>query len=182
MDNGRIFKLRALGVALLVAAFGGGANAQDGEAQERDTPRVARECLSHPTIKRTKILNDRNIVFVTRDNTIYNNQLPRQCPSLKRGSLVRYPIENARLCAGGSFQLLWETSPRNYVPAFVCQLGIFVSITESELEDLTAMTDESRERRPRRRSLREAVTTEQVELAPVEPTPAPADTEAAIAE
>jgi hypothetical protein len=182
MDIGRILRPRALGVALLVAAFGGGANAQDGEAQERDTPRVARDCLNHPTIKRTKILNDRNIVFVTRDDTIYNNQLPRRCPSLKRGSLVNYPIENGRLCTGGSFQLLWETTPRNYVPAFVCQLGMFMPITESELEDLTAMTDESRERRPRRRSLREAVTTEQVELPPVERTPAPADTDAAITE
>jgi hypothetical protein len=127
--------------------------------------------LPQPTIKRTKILNDRNIVFVARDGTIYNNQLPRRCPSLKRNTLVNYPVEHGRMCAGDNFQLMWEASPRNYVPAFVCQLGLFVPITESELEDLTAITEENRERRPRRRSVREAVTTEQVELPPAEAAP-----------
>jgi hypothetical protein len=171
----------AVGVALLAAVMSGGATAQDGAEPAGDEPRVARECLNHPAIKRTKILNDRNIVFVTRDDTIYNNQLPRQCPSLKRNSLVNYPIQNGRLCAGNNFQLLWEASPRNYVPAFVCQLGVFVPITEGELADLTAMTDEDRQRKPRRRSAREAVTTEQVELPaeaaeaaePESPTPDP---------
>jgi hypothetical protein len=36
---------------------------------------------------------------------------------------------------------------------------------------LTAITEENRERRPRRRSVREAVTTEQVELPPAEAAP-----------
>jgi hypothetical protein len=168
----------ATGAALLAAALSSPAAGQDGEDAERDAPSAARSCLPHPTIKRTKILDGRNIVFVTRDDTIYNNQLPRQCPSLKRGSLVNYPVEHGRVCAGDNFQLLWETSPRNYVPAFVCKLGLFVPITESELADLTAMTEESRERRPRRRSVREAVTTEQVELPPTEAAPAPTGGEA----
>lgn len=144
------------------------------EAEE--SPREAEACLDHPTIRRTRVLNDRNIVFVTRDNTIYNNQLPKECPSLRRGSLVSYPIEQRRLCAGGSFQVLWQTGAgNNYIPAFVCQLGLFVPISESELEDLTAATDESRERRPRRRSRREVVTTEQIELPPAETAPTTGD-------
>jgi hypothetical protein len=173
MNNSRFARRPTIGAALLAAVVCGGAWAQAGSEQDRgESSGVARECLNHPAIRRTKILNDRNIVFVTRDDTIYNNQLPRQCPSLNRSSLVRYPIENARLCAGGSFQLLWETSPRNYVPAFVCQLGLFVPITEDELADLTAMTEENRERRPRRRSTREAVTTEEVEVPRAETPPA----------
>ena len=56
-------------------------------------------------------------------------------------------------------------------PAFVCQLGHFLPITAAELEDLTAMTDEDRARTSRRRSSREAVTTEQVELPPAETAP-----------
>jgi hypothetical protein len=168
--------------ALLAAALSSPAVGQDGEDTERDAPSAAQSCLAQPMIKRTKILNDRNIVFVARDDSIYNNQLPRQCPSLKRGSLVNYPIEHGRLCAGANIQLLWEASPRNYVPAFVCQLGLFVPITESELADLTAMTDEDRERRPRRRSLREAVRSEQVELPPPEAAPERANPEAPISE
>ena len=96
---------------------------------------------------------------------------------------MSYPIEQRRLCAGGAFQVLWQTGggASSYIPAFVCQLGYFVPISESELEDLTAATDESRDRRPRRRSRREAVTTEQVELPPATAAPAPvsADTEPA---
>ena len=164
----------------LEAGFDAGVES-DLEAEE--APREARACLDHPTIRRTRVLDDRNIVFVTRDNTIYNNQLPKECPSLRRGSLVNYPIEQRRLCVGGSFQVLWQTGAgNNYIPAFVCQLGLFVPISEGELEDLTAATDSSRDRRPRRRSRREAVTTEQIELpaaeaasAARETTPAPAE-------
>ena len=68
----------------LAAALNAPAGAQSGEGQESDAPSAVQQCLNHPTIRRTKILNERNIVFVTRDGTIYNNQLPRQCPSLRR--------------------------------------------------------------------------------------------------
>jgi hypothetical protein len=169
--------------ALLAAALATGAKAQDGTTQASDSEpgSVARPCLNHPAIRRTKVLNDRNIVFVMRDDTIYSNQLPRQCPSLKRNSLVNYTIENSRVCAGDRFQVLWELGPGNYAPAFVCQLGSFVPITEAELEDLTAMTEQDRSRSNSRRSRREAVTTEEVELPPAAaadsapPEPAPTE-------
>jgi len=171
MDEHTIRK-RSAGVctALLAAVLGTAASAQDGADDDSgdEPPRAAQTCLNHPTIKRTKILNDRNIVFITRDDTIYNNQLPRQCPSLKRGSLVNYAIEHSRLCAGGQFQVLWQLDMNRYAPAFVCQLGAFVPITEDELETLTAMTEENRSRRSARRSKGEAVTTEEVELPPAE--------------
>jgi len=142
-------------------------------AQDDDAPRAVESCVSHPSIKRTKVLGDGNIVFVMRDDTIYNNALPRQCPSLRRGSLVNYPIENKRLCAGSAFQVLWEMGNKNYIPAFVCHLGNFVPITEDELADLTAMTAVGSERNQRRRSNREAVTTEPVALPPAEPVALP---------
>jgi hypothetical protein len=159
---------------LLAAVLSAPLAAQDGEdAPEDDATSMARPCLNHPTIRRTRILNDRNIVFYTRGGTIYNNHLPRECPSLKPRMLVNYGITNGRVCAGDSFQVLWETRPGAYVPAFLCPLGYFVPITKAELEDLTAATEESRERRPRGRSSREAGTIEQVELPPDEGTTAP---------
>ena len=187
MAKGRIrMHWAETGAALLAAALISAAAGQDGENDERDAASAARSCLPHPTIKRTKILDGRNIVFVTRDDTIYNNQLPRQCPSLRRGSLVNYAVANRQLCAGGQFQVLWQTGAGNFTPAFTCQLGAFVPITEADLEDLTTMTDEDRDRRrTRRRSSREAVTSEQVELPPraePEEAPAPAQSPAAPAE
>ena len=157
----------------LAAAQNGGATAS-GNAAQSDEPSMAQPCLNHSAIRRTKVLNDRNIVFVMRDDNIYNSQLPRQCPGLRRNSLVNYGIAtNSRLCAGSLFQVLWEQGPNNYLPAAVCKLGNFVPITEAELEDLTVMTEPERGRRSGRRSgrsSREAVTTEQVQLpAPSEP-------------
>jgi hypothetical protein len=88
--------------------------------------------------------------------------------------LVNYGIANGRICAGDRFQVLWETAPGNYSPAFLCQLGSFREISATELEDLLAMTEENREKRRRGRSSREAVTTEQVELPRAEAAPADA--------
>lgn len=176
MDDGRP-PARTVAYALLLTALcSGGASAQDGKdaAADNDEASIAKACLDNPTIKRTQILNDRNIVFITRDDSIYNNQLPRQCPSLRRGALVNYAVANRQLCAGSQFQVLWQTGTGNYTPAFTCQLGAFVPITEADLQDLTTMTDEDRDRRrSRKRSAREAVTSEQVELPPrAEPAPA----------
>ncbi|HUQ53354.1 MAG TPA: hypothetical protein VM692_14095 [Gammaproteobacteria bacterium] len=166
--NSRKFNARTAACALLLAsAITGGANAQDGKDRDDDEATVAKACLDHNTIRRTRILGDRNIAFVTKRNEIYNNQLPRQCPSLNRNSLVNYAVANRELCAGSIFQVLWQTGLGNYTPAFTCQLGAFVPITEDELETLAAVNNEdSDRRRPRRRSSQEAVTTEQVELPP----------------
>jgi hypothetical protein len=162
--------------ALLVAAFSSpNAAQQDDEEEVTSRSRAPRSCLPHPTIDRTKILNDRTIVFVTRDDTIYQNELPKQCPGLKRNSLVNYGIANGRMCAGDRFQILWEIRPGNYQPAAVCALGSFRPISATELEDLVAMTEENREMRRRGRSSREAVTTREVELPRREDVPAAAE-------
>jgi len=173
MDKASILgRSGAICTALLAAALAAlGAAQQDEEAEAADTPTEPRSCLARPTIDRTRILNGRNIVFVTRDDTIYNNQLPKECPTLSRRSLVNYGIQNGRMCAGDRFQVLWENGPGRYQPTAMCQLGTFVPITESALDDRVTMTEENRERSRRGRSKREAVTTEEVEAPPVPPAP-----------
>jgi hypothetical protein len=164
--------------ALLAAALAAPGLAQqdedaDGAGDETGGPV---ECLKQAEVRRARILGNRNIVFVTRFDEIYNNQLPKECPGLRRNSLVSYPVTSARLCAGDRFQVLWEQQPGNYLPAALCPLGMFVPITATELEDLTAMTETNRGRRQRGRSTREAVTTQQVELpAATAPTVPPPD-------
>lgn len=164
MDNAsrsdRPLTFAALLAAVLVAPIA----AQQGDDDAIDAG--PKSCLNQTDIRRVTILNARNIVFVTRQDEIYNNELPKQCAGLNRKSLVNYPITNRRICAGDRFQLLWEQTPGNFQPASMCPLGTFVPITEAELEDLTTMTEENRGRRQRGRSAREAVTTEQVELPP----------------
>jgi hypothetical protein len=180
MHKGSLLKRSSVtGAALLAAAvLAAPGLAQQGEdADGADETRSTVSCLKQPDIRRATILSNRNIVFVTRFEEIYNNELPKQCPGLQRKSLVNYPITNGRLCAGDRFQVLLEQGGLGqYVPAAMCPLGTFVRITAAELEDLETMTDQHRTRGQRGRSSREAVTTEQVELPPAAPPATPPDT------
>jgi len=147
-----------LAAALCAAAF------STSSAAEEEPLSVAQPCLHQHSIKRTKVLNDQSILFVDRDGQNYVNQLLRQCPSMRRNSLLNYPIVNSRLCSGNTFTVLWEVGTNNYVPAFVCQLGMFVPVSEDEVTDIMAMTKEPDSPRARRRSERDMVETERVEL------------------
>ena len=72
---------------------------QPAQADDRDDePRVAKSCLYQNELKSTKVLDDRNILFVTRNGQSYANVLPRQCPSLRRNSLLNYTFESRRIC------------------------------------------------------------------------------------
>jgi len=178
MGNGSLLKRSSATCAMLLAALAVPALAQQAEEDDgADRTGAPVSCLKQPEIRRARILSNRNIVFVTRFEEIYNNELPKQCSGLRRDGLVNYPITSGRLCAGDRFQVLWEPQPGKYLPAALCPLGAFVPITEAELEDLEAMTDEHRMKRPRGRSSREAVTTEQVELPPAASPATPPETD-----
>jgi hypothetical protein len=169
MDKTHILRRSAaLGAALLATAFAApGAGQQGEDADDGDAQRSGpKSCINRSDIRRTKILSNRNIVFVTRHDEIYSNVLAKQCPNLTRNSVVNYPISGGRLCEGDRFQVLWEQRPGSYLPTALCPLSAFVPITESEYEDLMAMTDEKRASSRRGRSTREAVTTEQVDPPP----------------
>jgi len=155
---------------------------QQGDGDE--DARTVLSCLDNRTIRRTTVLSRGNILFVMRDGRNYNNALPRECPGLNRRSVVNFPVDNNRLCAGAQFQVLWENGSNEYVPAFTCQLGSFLPIDENEAADLVAASDPRPSRRePRRRTGRDAVTSTPVELPkpspapepPASPAPAPAD-------
>jgi hypothetical protein len=185
MDKRSILRRSAtIGAALLATASAApGAAQRDEDADDADTQRSGPvSCINRSDIRRTKILSDRNIVFVTRHDEIFSNQLAKQCPSLTRKSLVNYPISGGRMCEGDRFQVLWEQQPGSYVPTALCPLGAFVPITQSEYDDLVAMTDETRAKSRRGRSTREAVTTEQVDIPPAEAPPKAVELQPAPAE
>jgi len=163
-----VSKLERTGGIVLCAAWlsfvvAGVGAAQDGAGEEGNGPRIARPCLNHSDIKRTQVLDARNIVFVTREGEIFDNQLLRQCPSLRRNSVLNYAPVNGKLCAGNTFAVMWQVNANSYVPAFICPLGNFVPITEDELAALTFMTADGPSRRERRRG-RDAIKAEPVEL------------------
>jgi hypothetical protein len=107
-------------------------------------------CINRSDIRRTKILSDRNIVFVTRHDEIYSNQLAKQCPNLTRNSVVNYPTSGGRMCEGDRFQVLWEQRPGSYIqPPCVAR---HVRTDYRSDSSLMAMTEENarRQARPQR--------------------------------
>lgn len=165
--------------ALLGAAYTGTASADE------DGARVATTCLRRSDIRTTKILGQRNVLFITRDRATYNNQFKRQCPGLRRNSVLSFTYSNnGALCAGSTFTVLFRASPNSNLqpywdpftqkattlqgPAFVtgptCELGMFSPISEDEVKALMATTEGPKP--SRRRGDRDAVRTEAVETAP----------------
>ena len=176
--------------SLLLAAMFGGAQAFTARPDENGTS-AATACLNRADIRSTKILDDRNVLFTTRSQNTYSNQLAHQCPGMRRNSAMSFTYgNNGKLCSGSTFTVLLRTgASTNTVPytnpltnehfslqgpAFVtgptCQLGMFGPISGDEVKALVAATEELH--RSRRRSDRDAVKTEAVEAAPAAGQPA----------
>jgi hypothetical protein len=146
-------------------AIGAGLMGPCAFADEPETS-VAQPCLHRSNIKKTKILDAGNILFYTRQNMIYNNVLPKECPTVRRNTLLNYPANGGALCAGNKFAVLQQIGT-SYMPTVFCPLGMFVPISEDEAAELIALTEE--EPRRRRRGARNMIETERVELPPAEP-------------
>ena len=136
-------------------------------------------CLRREDIRSTKVIDDRNILFITRHRTTYNNQLPRHCPGMRRSTPLSFTYADHGLCAGSTFSVLMRVGSGNSIavndpannvhytlpgPNFVqgatCQLATFAPISDDEIEVLKAATDTAR--KSRKRGNRDAVKTEAV--------------------
>lgn len=164
---------RSLWLAAVVCATG------TGSAFANDPAPQPTACLRREDIRSTKVIDDRNILFVTRNRTTYNNQLPRHCPGMRRSTPLSFTYADHGLCAGSTFSVLMRVGSGNSIavndpannihytlpgPNFVqgatCQLATFAPISEDEIEVLKAATDT--ERKARKRGSRDAVKTEPV--------------------
>jgi hypothetical protein len=155
-----------------------------------DETDVVRTCINRSSIRSTKVLDDRNVLFVMRDKTTYNNPLAKHCPGMHRGSPLSFTYADNKLCAGNNFAVLIRTGPSSnpmpytdpltnahsvlqgpsFAQGAVCQLGLFTPITADEVADLTALTDKTRRGR---RMARDPIQVERAELPPDSPSPTP---------
>jgi hypothetical protein len=146
-----------------------------------DDANVAATCVNRANIRSTKVLDDRNVLFVMRDKSTRNSVLTKHCPGLRPGTAMSFAYADGKLCAGSAFTVMIRSGPSSnpmsywdpatnksvvvqgpsFVPGAVCHLGIFTPIAEDEIEDLLALTDQSRRSK---RGLRDAIKTEKVEL------------------
>lgn len=129
----RMNRPRLFGLALVpLLAFGWGtADAQDTDQFDR-TPQ---QCVNTSSIDRTRVLDDRTILFFMRGRRVYRNYLPRKCPGLEREQRIMYKTQGSRLCDIDTITVLEEWGGR-LTPGFTCPLGAFIPITPEEVDDL----------------------------------------------
>lgn len=159
----------ALSIALASTALGAATLGGRAAADTDDEAPAAKSCLYEGDLRRTTVLDDRTILFTTRDGQTYSNSLPQQCPMMRGNSILNYEVEHRRICSGSMFQVLVDYG-FGLTPGVVCALGIFVPISEDEASDLIARSKQSSDNpRRRRRSERDMV-----KIEPVEPPKPPA--------
>jgi hypothetical protein len=147
-------RTRLTHLALLTTLLAGTAElrAQDGEETIDRTPQT---CITTQTIDRTKVVDDRTILFYMRGKRVYLNYLPRKCPGLEREERFLYRSNGGRLCDIDSVTVLEQWSGR-LSPGFTCQLGAFHPMSDEEAAALTRVGEQPRD----------AIETEPVELPP----------------
>ena len=97
-----------------------------------------RECINLRQIRRTEVVDDRNILFYMRGATVYHNILPRQCGGLAREDRFSYQTSIGRLCRMDSIRVLYN-NPYGLREGNRCSLGVFHKITK---EDAAAYKDD----------------------------------------
>jgi hypothetical protein len=80
-------------------------------------------CIPLSRIRRTEVIDDSTIVFYTRRNEAYVNNLPRSCPRLKINDGFMYKVSQTRLCDTDWITVLERTGFAG--SGFTCSLGVF---------------------------------------------------------
>jgi hypothetical protein len=123
--------LALLGTAVFVLAVAPVAAQDDEEVIDR-TPE---KCVGTNRIDRTKVIDDRTVIFYLRGGNIYQNILPRNCPGLERNNRFMYTPFGGRLCDTDTITVLEQFAGR-FDRGFTCPLGTFHQISEIEAADL----------------------------------------------
>ena len=122
--------------AFLVAPWAVPATAQEEEPSYDEN---SRDCINLRLIRRTKVVDDRNILFYMNGDVVYHNILPRQCGGLARQDRFSYSTSIGRLCRLDTIRVLYD-DPYGLREGTACGLGLFHKITR---EDAAAFREES---------------------------------------
>jgi hypothetical protein len=137
---------------------------------------AAQACLARASVDRWLIIDANRILFATRDQRLYRNDLARACPALRPSSQVSLSSSDGQFCAGTSFQLLIRVSSSGNTTSVtdratgvstaiegpgliggpVCSLGPFTPVTAEEGAALIAVSQQPPPSRRERRAAREA--------------------------
>jgi hypothetical protein len=154
----------ACAAALLVAG-----GAQSAAAQAPQT--AAKICVYLPDIDHTKIVDERNILFYLRNNTILQNSMLAPCYGLHAKTRFAYGSASLRrLCAGNMITLLSDLSFGGVAASNTCKLGMFLPVNDDEVDDLLSAAGKDKGGQKK-----QAIKSQPVELPPAA-TPEPSAT------
>jgi hypothetical protein len=113
--------------------------AQDDDDKPFDRTPV--DCVRVTLIDKTEAVDDQNILFHMRGDTVYRNHLPRRCPRLEQENRIGYKVYSGRLCNHDTVTVL-EQGVFGLQDGFTCSLGDFVPLSPEEVEDLRKQEDD----------------------------------------
>jgi hypothetical protein len=128
----QIGKLSGIAVAFCIMFP---AMAQDVEPVVEDDGVDVHQCINLRTIRRTDIVDDRNVLFYMHGDTVYHNILPRQCHGLARENRFSYTTTIGRLCSLDTIRVLYDGA-FGLQQGAGCTLGTFHKITREDAKAL----------------------------------------------
>ena len=154
--NARSKRIAIASAAALLAAVG------PRSAAAQADPTAAKSCVYLPDLDHTKIVDNRNILFYLRNNTILQNSMREPCYGLHDKTRFTYGSSVLkRLCAGDIITLLADLSFGGVASGNTCKLGMFLPVDEDEVDDLLAAASKDKGRQKKN-----AIKSEPVELSP----------------
>jgi hypothetical protein len=103
-----------------------------GDDEKDPVPAAGESCVYLRDIRRTDIVDDRNVIFHMRGSGIYLNRLPNRCPGLKIADSFMYSTSLTALCNVDIIRPLRQQAG-GFRPGPGCGLGRFEPITEEEI-------------------------------------------------
>lgn len=125
-------------LASIVAAGGAGTAAAQEEAGERDLE--ATHCVRIQSIRDIDIVDSGTLIFRMRGGEVYRNDLPHECPGLRRDDVLMYRSSVGQLCSVDIVTVL-EDWGFGFSPGASCGLGMFEPITEQIADELMGSAD-----------------------------------------
>lgn len=112
------------------------ATAQDEQEEEEIVyDEFTVECVTLRQVRRTEVLDDRNILFHMSGSKVYHNMLPRPCGGLAREDRFSYETSVGRLCRMDQIRVLYN-DPFGLREGNRCSLGVFRKIDREDARAL----------------------------------------------
>ncbi|WP_428100973.1 hypothetical protein [Candidatus Rariloculus sp.] len=102
--------------------------------------RTPQDCIAVNRISRTKVVDDKTILFYMRGRQIYQNILERDCPRLERENRFMYEVRSFRLCDIDTITVL-DRFGAGFGRGFTCRLGQFHPVSAAEAEEIELISE-----------------------------------------